>query len=114
MTWHQLNRRLALWRDMPAPDGSGGQTRHLTEVGHVYAQVNQPTARERSTASKDGAEQTVPIHLAPGADVRRGDELRGPRGGVDEVYRVTATVTPSRDGVYLRADCELIQPERPD
>ncbi|WP_435107795.1 head-tail adaptor protein [Nocardiopsis synnemataformans] len=103
---HRLNARLALWRRTSVPDGSGGQTTTWTEVGPIRCRLSQPSAAERVAARQAGADHTQPVYFNPGADVQRGDELR--RGG--QVWRVAATVVPS-EAVYLRADCELIQPE---
>lgn len=103
---HELPRELAVWRKTRGPDGAGGQTTTLAQVGTVRAKISQPTAAERVAAMQAGAALTMPVHLLPDADVHRGDELRG--GG--EVYRVEATVIPS-EPVYLRADCERIESE---
>lgn len=107
MIWHTLTRQLAVWRDTVGPDGAGGRTTTAAEIGHVWAKVSQPTTRERLVAAQAGSEQTHVVHLAPDAMVRRGDQLRG-RG---QTFRVLDTIAPSGDGVYLRADCELIQAE---
>ena len=50
----------------------------------------------------------VVAHFRPTADVRRGDHLIALDDGDD--LRVKSTVRPS-DPVYLRADCEQLQPE---
>lgn len=107
MSWHLLNRTVVVWRLVVGEDGMGGQTGTWSQVGEVRAKVSQPTSRERVTASQGGAELTHVVHLDPNAAVRRGDQLRG-SGQVLEVLAVTG---PSRGGVYLRADCELIQAE---
>ncbi len=103
-----LNRRLEHYRYQTGPDGSGGQTTTWVHLGAVRARVSQPTAAERVAAQQAGAEHTQPVYVAPRADVRRGDELRGPEGS----WRVGAVFRPS-EPVYLRADCELVQGEEP-
>ena len=97
-----LNRRLEQWRREETPDGSGGTVTTWLLIGTVRARVSQPTAAERVAAQQAGAEHTQPVYVQPRADVRRGDELRGPEGA----WRVTAVYRPS-EPVYLRADCEL-------
>lgn len=104
---HWLNRTLQVWRPETTPDGAGGQ--HVTYVRQpedVAAKVDQPTTTERLLAQQAGSEHTHTVYLSPAADVRRGDELRGD----GQVLRVLATITPSTPR-YLRADCQLIQPE---
>ncbi|WP_017599201.1 phage head closure protein [Nocardiopsis lucentensis] len=103
---HLLNVEVTLWRRTTVPDGSGGQTTTWVEIGPVRCRISQPSVAERVAARQVGADHTQPIYLAPGTDVHRGDELR--RAG--QTWRVVAAVVPSED-VYLRADCELIQPE---
>lgn len=103
-----LNRRLGHWRQDTVQDGSGGQVTEWVSLGTVRARVSQPTAAERVAAQQAGATHTQPVYVQPRADVRRGDELRGPEGS----WRVTAVFRPS-EPVYLRADCELTQGEGP-
>lgn len=103
---YELNRTLAVWRSTLADDGQGGQDPTPGLVGTVQAKVNQPTAAERIEAARSGADLTYVIHLMPGTDVRRMDELRGD----GEVFRVKSTVGPSR-AAYLRAECERDQVE---
>jgi hypothetical protein len=104
---HLLNRTLAVWRPTTASDGVGGQTVTLVAAGQVRAMVSQPTAEERAEADQWAAELSHTVHLLPGADVRRGDELRG----AGQVFRVLAAVSNSRD-TYLKAPAsELAQPE---
>ncbi len=51
------------------------------------------------------------MFLLPGADVRRGDELRGTdQLGQHQRLRVLSVVAPSTP-VYRRAACELVQRE---
>ena len=101
-----LNRRLAHHRREEVPDGSGGVITDWVSLGTVRARVSQATTAERVAAQQAGADHTQPVYVSPRADVRRGDELRGPEGS----WRVTSVVRPS-EAVYLRADCELIQGE---
>jgi SPP1 family predicted phage head-tail adaptor len=103
---HLLNRTLAVWRPDTADDGAGGQTVTLVEVGDVLAKVDQPTAAERQQSDQWGAEHSHTIYLLFGADVERGDELRG--GG--QTFRVLATMKPSRS-TYLKAPAQLVQSE---
>ncbi len=103
---YDLNRNLAVWRDVLADDGQGGQDESTEQVGTVRAKVNQPTAAERIEAARSGVDLKYVIHMMPGTDVRRGDELRD---GV-EVYTVQSTVSPST-AAYLRAECERDQHE---
>jgi SPP1 family predicted phage head-tail adaptor len=104
---HQLTRTLDVWRPETAPDGSGGQTVTLTQVGEVWAKVDQPSAEERAVGQQWGAEHSHNIFLDPDADVRRGDELRGD----GQTFRVLATVQPSRP-IYRKCPAsELTQIE---
>lgn len=111
MVWHQLNRSLTVWRVAAGPDGMGGQTSAWAQIGTVRSRVAQastsPGGAERMRAAQGEARHTHSVYLHPGAAVRRGDQLRGD----DQVFEVIATVSPSAPGVYLRADCELHQPE---
>lgn len=104
---HWLNRTLQVWRPATAPDGAGGQAvTYVRQPADVAAKVDQPTAAERMLAAQAGATLAHPVYLLPGADVRRGDELRGD----GEVLRVVSTSGPSTPR-YLKADCELIEAE---
>lgn len=104
---HLLNRELAVWRRAWTVDGSGGRAAAWTEVGTVRARVSQPSAAERSVGQQAGATLTHAVYLLPGAEVARGDELRGD----GQVLEVHAVFEPSGTAVYRRADCQLIQPE---
>lgn len=107
MIAHLLNRALEVHRPATVADGSGGQQVTYTLVGTVAAKVDQPTAAEKERGEQWQAEHSHTIYFAPGADVRRGDELRG--GG--QSWRVLAVVAPSH-GTYLKAPAsELFQPE---
>lgn len=101
-----LNRRLAQWRREETSDGAGGVITDWVNLGTVRARVSQATTAERVAAQQAGADHTQPVYVSPRADVRRGDELRGPEGA----WRVTSVMRPS-EPVYLRADCELVQGE---
>ncbi|KAB8167058.1 phage head closure protein [Streptomyces sp. 3MP-14] len=103
---HLLNRHLAVWRQTTAPDGAGGQTVTWAQAGEVAAKVDQPSTRERVVAQQAGSEHTHTVYTLPGADVRRGDQLRD--GG--ERYRVLSIISPSTP-IYRRADVHLIQTE---
>lgn len=104
---HLRNRKLAVWRRAVSGDGAGGQTSARGQAGEVWAQVCQPSIRERTAAAQLGVELTHVVYLAARADVQRGDELRG--GG--QALRVLSTIAPSALEEYLRADCEQVQPE---
>lgn len=106
MIEHLLNRTLEVWRPTAVPDGSGGQTVSLVQVGAVAAKVDQPAAAERQVAAQWGAEHSHTIYLLAVSDVARGDELRGD----GQVFRVLATVQPSH-ATYTKAPTELIQTE---
>ena len=111
MIGHLLKQTLSVHRPKTAPDGAGGHTVEFSAMGTVQAQVNQPSAEERQVAQQQGAWLSHVVHLLPGADVRRGDELSGeipsdvPAG---HRLRVISTVTNSRE-TYLRAGCEVVQ-----
>lgn len=103
---HELNRTFEVWRATTADDGAGGQTEVVVQAGTARARVSQPTAAERVAADAAGARLDSVLYLAPDADVRRRDELRGD----GDTLRVIATTQPS-DPVYLRAECEQVQTE---
>ncbi|MCI0687124.1 MAG: phage head closure protein [Sporichthyaceae bacterium] len=104
MVTHRLNRLLEVWRQVPIDDGIGGQSTQWTHIGTVRAQVSQPSARERVVAEQAGSRHDHIMHLAPRADVRRGDQLRGD----GQALTVVSVLAPSRP-VYLRAECSLDQ-----
>ncbi|MFB6517444.1 head-tail adaptor protein [Streptomyces sp. NPDC056401] len=107
----QLNRVLQVWRPGTAADGAGGQETVLALQGTVRAKVDEPSNADRLLAAQSGSEHTHTVFLAPGADVRRGDELRGTdRLGTAQALRVLAVVSPSTP-VYRKAPCQLIQRE---
>ncbi|GGZ27993.1 phage head completion protein [Streptomyces nitrosporeus] len=101
---HLLNRTLEVWRTTTVPDGAGGEETTLVRQADVPAKVDLPAASDRLLAQQAGAAHTHDIYLLPGADVRRGDELRG--GG--QVFRVGYVVEPSAP-VYRKAQAELKQ-----
>lgn len=99
-----MNSSVSIWRLSSVPDGAGGETTSLTQVGVSRAMVSQPSAQERFVADQGQSRHTHTIHTPPGTDVRRNDELRRDA----QVFRVIAVFEPSRS-VYVRTDCELIQ-----
>ncbi|WP_299542030.1 phage head closure protein [uncultured Streptomyces sp.] len=103
---HLLNRQLAVWRTVTTDDGYGGQQTAHQAVGQVRAKVDQPSASERMLAQQGGVPHTHTVYLQPGADVRRGDELRGD----GQVLRVLSVIAPSAP-LYRRAECELREQE---
>lgn len=98
----RLNTSVTVWRPTLVPDGGGGSTTTLVQVGTERARISQPTATERQAAGRDGARLTHVVYVPPRGDVRRGDELRTPAG---KVLDVLAVFEPSKP-VYRRADCE--------
>lgn len=102
----RLNTRVPVWRAATVDDGGGGQETTWYEAGTPRGRRSQPTARERQAADQARAQLDETWYFDPGADVRRGDELRP----VGRVLTVTATFEPSEPGTYLRADCTLRQP----
>ena len=104
---HRLNETLTVYRSGYVSDGSGGRTRTTTEHGTIRAQVSQPSAQERLTASQLGANLTAIVHTTRNAEVERGDFLDNDGG---RRLRVTSVVTNSRD-TYLRLECEEVQGE---
>ncbi|MFC8155865.1 head-tail adaptor protein [Streptomyces cinereoruber] len=103
---HLLNRVLEVWRTVRSPDGGGGWETALVRQADVPAKVDQPSAAEQLLAQQGGAEHTHSVYLLPGADVRRGDELRG--GG--QTFRVVSVIEPSAP-VYRKAECRLVEKE---
>ncbi|MFD9905630.1 phage head closure protein [Streptomyces sp. NPDC059063] len=104
---HLLNARVEIWRATTTDDGGGGQETTWVHQATPRARLSQPSARERQAADQAEADLTHIVYLAPGADVRRGDELRAPA----TVLEVTAVFEPSAPGTYLRADCTARQHE---
>jgi hypothetical protein len=107
---HELNRRFDVYRNVLGSDDVGGTTTTPTKINTrpVRAKVSQPAAVEQLEAQQAGASFSVIVHLKPKADVRRGDVLRALDDGDD--LRVKSTIMPS-SAIYLRADCEQVQPE---
>lgn len=107
-----LNRQLEVWRPTTVPDGAGGKRTTLVKQAQpVRAKVDQPSPTERMVAAQTSSRHSHDVFLLPRADVRRGDELRGPDDlGNDQVFRVQAVVQPSTP-VYSKALAELIQTE---
>lgn len=105
---HELNRRFRVMRPTTAGDDIGGSEVTEVAVDVVRAKISQPAGIEQVEAMQANTSLVVVAHFKPTANVRRGDHLIALDDGDD--LRVKATVTPS-DAVYLRADCEQIQPE---
>lgn len=105
---YELRETLAVWRRVSTEDPYGGTTSVLQQIGTVAAKVSQPAAAEQIEAQQAGSNMVMIVHMAPGAGVFRGDELRRANG---DKLRVKYTIFPSDPSAYLRADCEQIQPE---
>lgn len=106
-----LNRQLTVWRETTVDDGAGGQESTVAQVGTVRAKVDQPSNADRMLAAQAGSEHDHTVFLAPRADVRRGDELRGTDAlGTPQVFVVLSVVQPSTP-VYSKAACTLVQRE---
>jgi SPP1 family predicted phage head-tail adaptor len=105
---HLLNSTLDVYRRALTSDGQGGQTYTyaLLETARKVRLV-QATPREQFEAEQAGASMTHKVYQDHDDDIRRGDEYRL---GTKK-YRVATVVEPSTDGVYRRADVELIQSE---
>ena len=108
MIGHLLNRTVTVWREERTETGSGGWTTEWVDKGSRKVRVSQPSAAERLVADRAGAALDAHVYAAHDADIGRGDQLRSS----GETYRVTATISPSVPGVYLRADCEHIQTQK--
>ncbi len=112
---HLLNRELDHYRTTAVRTPTGGLAEERALVGQVWARVPQPSATERIMArtqvgpQQGGAELTQPVYVEPQEDIRRGDELADAATG--EVFRVKDAITPSKEGVYLRLDTEVVQAE---
>ena len=104
---HLLNTSLEVWRASTVSDGGGGQSTSWQQQSAVRARLSQPSAQERTAADQSGSDLTHVVYLTPGADVRRGDELRS----AGRVLEVLAVLEPSVPGTYLRADCTARQSE---
>ncbi len=105
---HELNRTFRVMRPTTAGDDVGGSSVTEVDSGTVRAKISQPAGVEHVEAMQADTSLTVVAHFKPTADVRRGDHLIALDDGDD--LRVKSTVRPS-DPVYLRADCEQLQPE---
>lgn len=109
---HLLNRRLQVWRQAGdgAGDGMGGRSTSRLQVGQVRARVAYPSAREQTEAGQASASLQHLIHVAPRADVARGDWLRDTDTG--ETWRIDVVRHPSPRPVDLvRIEAELLQGE---
>lgn len=105
-----MNRQLEVWRPTTVDDGAGGQETTLVKQAlPVRAKVDQPSPTERLVAAQAGSKHSHDVFLLPGADVLRGDELRGTdKLGTAQKFRVLSVAQPSRP-IYSKALCELIQ-----
>lgn len=103
----ELPEILTVWRKTGTADPYGGTSYVFAQVGTVRAKVSQPSAAEQIEAQQAGSNMTMIVHMQPSENVFRGDELRRSNG---DKLRVKYTIRPS-EPVYLRADCEQIQPE---
>lgn len=119
MIWHQLDRQLDVYREVMAPDGSGGRQAIWAHAGVAWAMVSQPNAHERVLAEQAGSRHDHLVYFAPDQDVRRRDRLRDavPDPSIVDAdakpyFDVISAITPSKSDVYLRAECVLIQAER--
>jgi len=101
-----LNTSAEVWRYSRTADGMGGWSESWARVGTERSRFSQPSAAERVAADQSEAKLTHVVYLRPGADVRRGDQLRLSGRSFD----VLAVFEPSAPGTYLRADCEAHQP----
>jgi len=108
---HELNRRFRVLRPTTSGDDLGGSTVADTDLGIVRAKVSQPAGVEQVEAMQASTSLTVIVHFKPGTNVRRGDKLVALDDG--DSLRVKSTVEPS-EPIYLRADCEQLQPEGAD
>lgn len=104
---YELPEVLEVWRRVSTDDTYGGTSSTLSLVASVRAKVSQPSAAEQIEAQQAGSNMTMIVHMQPTEHVFRGDELRRANG---DKLRVKYTIQPS-EPVYLRADCEQIQPE---
>lgn len=102
----RLNRELEVWRPAAEDDGTGGQTVTPMLVGTEAAKVDQASAAERLLAAQAGAELTHVCYLEPGADIARGDELRGD----GQTFRIDSVVEPSSPR-YRKASLVQVQAE---
>lgn len=108
---HRLNRTVTAWRPTGVDDGAGGRVITMVEVGEVAVKIDQPSAAEQEVAAQWGATITHAGYAEAGADIYRGDELRGDDGfGVGEVFRVVYTVRPSQPR-YLKFGLDRRQGE---
>jgi hypothetical protein len=103
--YHELPESLEVWRPTKTEDDYGGEVVVPVQHPTVRAKVSQPAAAEQIEAQQAGSTMTMIVHMLPGVDVRRGDELRRADG---DRLRVRYTIRPSQ-AVYLRADCEQLQ-----
>lgn len=103
----ELPETLDVYRRTSTADPYGGTSYSFVKVGTIRAKVSQPAAAEQIEAQQAGTSMTMIVHMQPTDIVYRGDELHRANG---DKLRVKYTIQPS-EPVYLRADCEQIQPE---
>jgi hypothetical protein len=105
---HLLNGTLDVYRRTQTSDGQGGYEYAYAVLETARkTRLVQATPREQIEAEQAGVSMTHKVYQDHNADIQRGDEYR--LGS--KTYRVANVVEPSTDGVYRRADVELIQSE---
>ena len=77
MITHLLNVTVEVWRLTSAPDGQGGWLEAPAYHHDERARISTPSWRDTQVAAQWSADLTYVAYLDPGADVVRGDELRG-------------------------------------
>jgi hypothetical protein len=97
VNWSIFRRRpLHVWREVSAPDGSGGFTILFVDQGSQLFKVVQSTAQERIAGQQWGGDHTHNIYAEPGVDARRTDRL-APSGlnpnNTIGYYRILGTAT---------------------
>src|SRR5690606_41215826 len=108
-TGRPRTRGRGVWRGAAGAGGAGGGERVGGRGAGVRGKVDQPSPTERLIARQPGSRHSHNIYLAPRANVRRGDELRGTDAlGNTQRFRVQSVVQPSTP-VYSKALVELTQ-----
>lgn len=105
MIEHLLNRQMDVWRADPTTDAGGGQEAPRTQVGTVWVRLSRPTSTEHEISQQERGWVDYDVYMAPGADVRRADQLRDS----ELTLKVLATMRPS-EAIYTKAECEQQQP----
>lgn len=105
MIRHLLNASVDVYRPTFTADGRGGRTRSMAKVAMIRARISQPSSAERAIAAQLDAVLEHVIHVLPGADVSRNDELDvgGPRR-----LRVQAVLWDS-SRTYWRLECQAVE-----